>query len=72
MCRYFIVFYDARNSKNQSAGNCWVQNEEGAFVNNAATVKNIALANPQFAENDIVITNILELSAKDFNDFLKQ
>lgn len=71
MCRNFIVFYDARNNKNQSAGNCWVRNVDGSYVNSAKIRKDIATMNPQFDENDIVVTNIIELNENDFNDFVK-
>lgn len=71
MNRYFIVFYDARNNLNHSIGNCWVRNTDGTYVNSALTIKNVALANPQFSEKDIVITNIIELNETDYKHFIK-
>jgi len=71
MDRYFIVFYDARNNKNQSAGNCWVHNTDGTYVNSKAVIKGIASANPQFEEKDVVLTNVQELDKKDFEQFIK-
>jgi len=71
MDRYFIVFYDARNTRSHSVGNCWVQNMDGSYLNNRVVVKRIAELNPQFEEKDIVLTNVKELDKKDFEQFIK-
>lgn len=71
MERYFIVFYDARNNRNHSTGNLWVRNTDGAYVNNKEVIKTTALANPNFDEQDIVITNIIELNETDFKKFIE-
>jgi len=71
MDRYFIVFYDARNNKNHSVGNCWVYNDDGTYVNNALVTENIALQNPNFLSREIVITNVVELNKEDFEQFIK-
>lgn len=72
MDRYFIIFYDARNSKSFSVGNCGVHNTDGSYINNAKAVKDIAELNPQFEPTDIVLTNVQELDKKDFEQFIKR
>lgn len=68
--RYFLVMYSIRSERSSGDGCARYTTDDGEYVNNKKVRKSMAKAN-SCKENDICITNIIELNESDYNDFIK-
>lgn len=67
MNRHFIVFYIANIPNGKVTGNMEFTTFEGAYLNKRTTLNQIQIKNPSLSQ--IVLTNIVELSINDFNEW---
>lgn len=65
--RFFIIFYLCENKETKCMGN--YSSERPSFPKSKDLIKYINEMNPNFEENDIIITNIIELSKIDFEEW---
>jgi hypothetical protein len=75
MRRYFITFYTCSQSDNVSGykiGWCTSICEDGSFVNRKSVENFVRSSKGNENVRDVIITNILELSESDFQDFIKE
>lgn len=74
MKRNFIIFYTcSRNDNNgYTVGWCTFVSENGRYVNKKEIENFVKSWKGNENVKDVVITNILELSESDFQDFIKE
>lgn len=68
--RYFLVMYSIRSEGSNGEGLARYTTDDGEYANNKKVRESMAKAN-SCKENNICITNIIELNESDYNDFIK-
>ena len=74
MKRYFVIFYTCSrtDTNGYTIGWCTFVSQDGRYVNKKEIENFVKSWKGNENIKDIVITNILELSESDFQDFIKE
>lgn len=70
MNRYFIAFFIASSDNRRMTGNIATKTG-GEYLNSVDIRKDIEEEFEEDEARDVVITNIIELSEQDYNDWIK-
>lgn len=72
MKRYFIFTYFFNTNKTSSMRQGTVVSDNGKYINRDEFIKYLIGSDNNIIPNSVIITNIIELTESDYNDFTRE